>query len=399
MQAAAEIAVRASVPDSVPYTAALVAIDNRDGSVRAVVPGSQYRRAGFDLAIQGLRQTGSAFKAITVTAALENGFSPEDRVYAGSRCTFDMGRYAKPWNVRNYDGASYGTLTLTKALAVSSNCAFARVALALGPEKIADMGRRLGITHHLEPVPSMTLGTNAVSPLDMATALSTIAADGVHHEPRFYTTVESRHGDVLIADEPTGEQVIDPQVARTATDMLTHVVTEGTGRRAGLEHPVAGKTGTNQQYRDAWFVGFTAQLTTAVWIGNPDAQVPIVINGSRVTGGLYPAQIWHDFMEAAMQGEPLVSFVPPDETLWPRAGSITERGRNVAAPRPVPIPESTTTTSAPASEEKHRRGRSERQAPPTSTASPSTTSPPTSTPATTSPTASPPDPPAADGGT
>jgi penicillin-binding protein 1A len=330
------------------YTAAMAVVDNHDGGVRAIVPGTPFQHAGFIFATQGARQTGSSFKAITLTTALENGFSPNDLVNASGHCSFRYDKSLPPWEVENYEGESLGTVTLTKALAKSSNCAFSRVAMAVGPQKIVDMAHRLGIERPLEAVPSITLGTQSVSPLDMAAAFSVLAADGVRHPAHFIDRVETADGKVLIDNDGPGQQVIDPQVARTATWMLEKVITQGTasGSLGGLGLTAAGKTGTNDQHRDAWFVGYTPQYTAAVWMGNPDAQVPIVVDGVRVVGGMYPARMWGDFMTAAVEGEPSDSFIEPDESRWPSARQITEFGRSTAplrpririAPPPPPMP-------------------------------------------------------------
>lgn len=340
LQSFAEQAVDANLPPGTPYTATLVAIENDTGAVRAMVPGNSVANAGFNLATQGTRQTGSAFKAITLAAALEAGFSPDDRVNASGECRFRFDDGSPEWNVHNYDGRSMGNVSLTTAIANSSNCAFARVVLAIGAQRVVDVAHRLGIERPLQPFPSITLGAQAVSPLDMATAFSTIAADGVHHPPRFVERVEAAGGDLLFEERPEPEVALQPETARTLTHMLREVIDDGTGTRADIGRPAAGKTGTNQAYRDAWFVGYTPQLTASVWIGNRDAQVPVVIEGTRVTGGSYPARIWHDFMQRAHEGLPVLSFPEPDEDLWPRAGSVTQDGRSTYRPRPRPrVPE------------------------------------------------------------
>jgi len=346
-QAAAELAVRNILPDDVPYTATLVAIENGTGAVRAMVPGTSFSHAGFNLATQGTRQTGSSFKVFTLAAAIDAGYSPDDRVNASGECEFDMGENAAPWKVENYDGRGMGNVTLTSAIARSSNCAFARVALALGPEKIVDMAHRLGIERELEPVPSITLGTQPVSPLEMAAAFSTLASEGLRRPPRFIERVEARDGTVLIGEPPAPERVLDTEVARTVTSMLSEVIDDGTGTGADFGRPAAGKTGTNQAHRDAWFVGYTPQMTAAVWIGNADAQIPIEIDGTRVTGGSYPARIWRDFMRAVHDGAPVLEFTAPDEARWPRAGSISEEGRALRPRAPAPAPSTTVAPSDP----------------------------------------------------
>jgi penicillin-binding protein 1A len=336
LQFLAQLAVLKRLPAGGEYTAAMAVVDNHDGGVRAIVPGTPFQHAGFILATQGARQTGSSFKAITLATALENGFSPNDLVNASGHCTFNYDRSLPPWEVENYEGESLGTVTLSQAIAKSSNCAFARVAMAVGPQKIVDMAHRLGIERPLEAVPSITLGTQSVSPLDMAAAFSVLAADGVRHPAHFIDRVENSDGKVLIQNSDPAKQVIDPQVARTATWMLEKVITQGTaaGSLSGRGLTAAGKTGTNDQHRDAWFVGYTPQYTAAVWMGNGDAQVPIIVNGVKVVGGMYPAQMWGDFMQAAVAGLPPASFIEPLQIFWPAPRQITEFGRSTAPLRP-----------------------------------------------------------------
>jgi penicillin-binding protein 1A len=329
----------ASLPTKA-YTASMVVIDNATGAVRAVYPGANFHANGFDLATQGARQTGSAFKAITLAAALEAGFSPNDLVNANGHCTLVYDPRVPPWNLENYEGESLGTVTLTEALAKSSNCAFARVAIALGPQHIVDMAHRLGIARPLEAVPSITLGTEEVTPLDMAGALSVIASDGVRRTPHFIDRVEAANGNVLFQNSTVGTRVLSPQIARTETEMLEHVIRDGTARGTlgQFPRPAAGKTGTNDRSRDVWFIGYTPQLTAAVWVGNPSAQIPVVINGTYQVGGEYPARIWGEFMSAALLGQPALDFTPPNAALWPPARMISETGRAVIAPPTPPTP-------------------------------------------------------------
>jgi penicillin-binding protein 1A len=388
-----ELLAQRAVQDQLPagqYTAAMVVIDNSSGAVRAVVPGTSFQHAGFDLATQGLRQTGSSFKGITLAAALTDGFSPFDSVNASGHCTFYFPG-APPWDLHNFEGESFGTISLTDALAKSSNCAFARVALAIGPQSIVDMAHKLGIARPLEAVPSITLGTQSVSPLDMATAYSTIAADGVRHNTHFIDRVNTPDGKLLFSNQPDPQQVLDPQTARTETWMLTHVIKNGTasGSLGNFPRPAAGKTGTNDQHRDAWFVGYTPQLTAAVWMGNPDAQVPIIVNGVRVVGGMYPAKIWGDFMGAALQDQPVLDFLAPDQSLWPAPGSITEFGRNAhrqfaadqspstnqTSPPPTTAPAATVPPAPPPTSPPKRPGHKKRSPVTATTAAKSPTSP------------------------
>jgi penicillin-binding protein 1A len=320
MQAMAEQAVRERLPES-PFTAALVAIDPGDGSVRALVGGPNFADAKYNLATQGARQAGSSFKTIALAAWLAAGRSPEDLVDATAPCSFPTPGAPEPtWNVDNYEGGSGQLLvtTLREATVKSSNCAYARVSLAMGPDKIVEMAKRLGIAHPLPNVPSIVLGSAEVSPLEMASVYATLAADGIRRPPVFIRRVDGPDGQVILENAPAEERVLEPQVARTVTDVLRGVVERGTGRKAAIGRPVAGKTGTAQEWRDAWFAGYTPQLAAAVWMGSPTGQQSMAdVGGIHVTGGSYPAQIWGQFMGAAMAPVPPREFDPADAAAWP----------------------------------------------------------------------------------
>ena len=360
LQLLADYAVRTTLPPG-EFTAALVALDNSNGAVRAIVGGPDFNVEKFNLATQGVRQTGSAFKAITTATALDLGYSPNDTVNGSAPCSFPMPGGA-PWNVGGHGG---GVMSLTSALAGSINCAFARVAFAVTPQKIVDMAGRLGIdTEPFVAVPSITLGANPTSVLDMAEAFSVFAAEGVHHAPMYVTKVEGPDGSVIFDDAGQSEQVLRPNVACSLTYMLEHVVTGGTGTAAGIDRPVAGKTGTTQRNGDAWFVGYTPQLTAAVWMGNAAAVVPM----PGVYGGTYPARIFATFMRSAHEGLPVVDFTPPDMSQWPSPQFIDENGRRYGYSYSPPT---SSTTSVP-STTSHTRPPHTRPA--TTTTLPSTTS-------------------------
>jgi penicillin-binding protein 1A len=183
----------------------------------------------------------------------------------------------------------------------------------LCPGRVVAMAERLGVDVSAEQAhaPSIALGAANVTPLEMASAYGTLANEGVHHPPVLFTRV-SHHGATLFQNDSPGERRISASLADKVTDVLKGVVQQGTGTAARIGWPAAGKTGTTQDYRDAWFVGYTRQLTTAVWMGYPGREVSMLdVGGIRVTGGSYPARIWHDFMAAAMVGEPALDWATP----------------------------------------------------------------------------------------
>jgi penicillin-binding protein 1A len=353
----------AQLPQS-QITAAMVVIDNSNGAVRAVVGGPNYQLSKYNLAIQGTRQTGSSFKGITLAEALDEGYSPNDHV-AGTPIVWPIPGSA-PWNVHT-DCSNKPITNLTDAIAASDNCAFARTVISLGPghggsdgaRKVIDMAGRLGIdTTSLDPVPSITLGTSPTSPLQMASAYSTFADNGMHYPPMFITKVENSAGKVIYDDQGTGAQVISAQNAETETQMLTGVITHGTASgSANIGRPAAGKTGTTDQHSDAWFIGYTPQLTAAVWMGYPDSESSMVPVLGHVFGGTYPAQMWAAFMNSALANQPVAQFTQPDQSLWPAAQFIDVTGRSLrpflVLPPPPPAsiapaaPPNTPATTAP----------------------------------------------------
>jgi penicillin-binding protein 1A len=315
LQQQAQEAVKNGIPGGTDVTAALASVDPATGAVRALVGGGDYGANQFNAARDGAgRQTGSAFKVFTLVAALRAGHVSSEPIDGNSPCPIpNPGGTPDPWLPENYEGHTFGALTLADATAQSSNCAFARLASSVGVDAVARTAQEMGIQAPLQPVPSMTLGTSSVPPLQMAAAYATLAADGVARTPHVVARVEGPDGRVLLENDGAPRPVLDPQVARVATSVLGGVVTRGTGKAAALpDRPVAGKTGTAQDYQDAWFVGYTPQLATAVWMGDVNGERPMRgIGGIDVTGGSYPARIWRQFMAAAHAGLPVMAFPAP----------------------------------------------------------------------------------------
>jgi len=288
--------------------ATLVAIDPRTGAVRAMAAlEPSHRRRRFNLASQSRRQAGSAFKVFTLAAAVERGISlssvwrgPASLTIPSRRCLNANGR----WVVHNFADESTGTMTLRQAIAHSINTIFAQVVMRVGPAHVVAVAHRMGIRSPLKPVCSITLGPEGVSPLEMTGAFGTLAAGGVHHRPTALRRVVAANGNALLRLRPTGRRALARPVAERITQALTGVVRAGTGRAADPGRPAAGKTGTAEDFKDAWFCGYVPQLAACVWIGYPRAEIPMRnIDGfAQVVGGSIPARIWHDFMVAALRG-------------------------------------------------------------------------------------------------
>jgi penicillin-binding protein 1A len=357
LQSIARLRVAEQLPDTDGrFNAALVSVDPRTGAVRALVGGPGFEESQFNLVTDGIgRQPGSSFKMFTLVAAFEAGYGPRDTIAGYSPCSVAVPGQ-KPYSPGNYEGSRGGTTTLTSQTARSTNCAFIRLSQIVGLDQVARVAHRMGIPARvpIDAIPSMPLGSKEVHPLDMASAYATLAADGVYRSPYFVDRVEDADGKTIFETDTKGEQVISEHVARMTTQVLQEVVKRGTGTRARLtDREVAGKTGTAEENSDAWFVGYTPQLATAVWMGNPLKRDRMVIRGTEVTGGLYPARIWAAFMKDAMAGLPAIDFTPPDPKLIPRARYLDPRRLRQgyvepASGYPTTRRYRTTTTVAPA---------------------------------------------------
>ena len=317
-QQTAEAKVAEIVPDSDGrFTAALVSVEPQTGAVRALVGGTGFDRSKFNLVTQGGRQTGSAFKVFTLLAALEAGNIPNDTILGTSPCQIPNPGAVDPlWEPKNVEGNGGGVMTLTEATVNSVNCAYARLIKILGPEKVVEVAKRMGVTSPLQPNLSLTLGTDDVTPLDMASAYATLAADGERRAPYFIDQVKGPDGKVLIEAERTAERAVSTHHARTANQILTHVVGRGTGTAAyipGWAGGVAGKTGSTDNNTNAWFVGYTPELSTAVWMGSPTDYIEMAnVGGIRVYGGTYPARVWGAYMRELVADKSPQRFPLPD---------------------------------------------------------------------------------------
>lgn len=310
LQKKAEKAVRNGIGTSASGPeGALVSIDPRTGHVKALVGGRDYHKRKFNLATQGHRQPGSSFKTFVLVAAINEGMPPGFGVDSSSPAYIPT--KPKPWVVGNSEGSGRGVISLASATAASVNTVFARVAWEIGSDKVAQMAKRMGIQTKIPALPSISLGAANVTPLEMASAYGTLATGGVLHKPVVIAKVKDSNGEVIFTASKRGKRVLKKEVARASTDVLRRVITGGTARRAQIGRPAAGKTGTSQNYRDVWFVGYTPQLVTAVWVGHLQER-PVRVNGRNAFGGTVCAPIWAEFMRGALAGQPALEF--------PRAG-------------------------------------------------------------------------------
>ena len=294
---------------------ALVALDP-SGAIKAMVGGRNYADSQFNRAVAAKRQPGSSFKPFVYLAALEKGLTPDT-------VREDAPISVKGWNPENYSREYFGPVTLTKALSLSLNTVAVRLGLEVGPKAVVAVAHRLGITSDLEPVPSIALGSSEVTPLEMVSAYAAFATGGVGVQPHVITRVRTAGGKQLyLRRNASFGRVIDPQYVAMMNAMLQETLLTGTARKAELPGwQAAGKTGTSQEWRDAWFVGYTSYLVAGVWLGNDDGSPT-----KKVSGGNLPVEIWSRFMKAAHQGVPV-------------AGLPLGAWRNAEAPNPgAPLP-------------------------------------------------------------
>jgi 1A family penicillin-binding protein len=293
---------------------ALVAVETRSGAVKAVVGGRNYLETQYNRAVQHNRQPGSNFKPFLYYSAFEKeGLSPAS-VVEDKSVTIPV-KGAADWVPKNFEREYQGPIILKKALSESINTVAAQLVALTGPEAVIEVARRCGIKSPLKPVYSVALGTSGVSPLEMASAFATFATGGIQHDPFFIWRVEDAYGRILEEHIVNSRSALDPEITYQIVDMMQEVVDHGSGksiRHLGFELPAAGKTGTSNGYRDAWFTGFTPTLSTSIWLGFDKNKGLRDKRGWGITGGRGAAPIWGEFMKKATAGEPPRAFLQPD---------------------------------------------------------------------------------------
>ena len=376
MQRAANRAVTEELDYDDDPASAVVAIDPRSGAIKtmtAVTPGRTGNQ--FNLAAQARRQAGSTFKTFVLTQAVSEGINPDTTSYLSAPLYYQPYPDQEPWEVSTYSHSYLGSTSITQATLASDNTVFARLTLDLGAEKVAAMANRLGVASSLKTkegayVPSVGLGSIGVSPLDMASAYATIAAGGIYSKPMAIQKVTfAPRADGTVEEDrswgkPKRRRVIADWVAAEVTEILEQNIQSGTGVGANIGRTAGGKTGTTENHADAWFCGITPTLSTTVWVGYPQAEIPMTsVHGISVAGGTFPATIWRLFMEEAIgptperdfpeaQSEPIWhSFTPghyggseppPSYYYEPPAEetpTTTQEQPPPAAPQPPPPPE------------------------------------------------------------
>ncbi len=301
-------AARVSLEQNSGAQGALVAIDNATGGIKAMVGGRDFSESKFDRATQALRQVGSSFKPYVYTAVIDQGGSPDDTIL-DEPITFDT--VSGPYSPHNYDEKFEGIITLRRALAQSRNIPALKLAAKVGIKSVIDYAGRFGITAKLPPYLPVALGAAEITLIEQTSAYSVFPNDGVRVTPRYITKVTDYEGRVLEEDYPDVKDVVSARTARIMTSMLREVVLHGTGIAASkMPFPVAGKTGTTNDFTDAWFVGFSPAMTCGVWVGFDEKKTL----GAKETGAHAALPIWMNFMNAAMAGKDPGQFEPPPES-------------------------------------------------------------------------------------
>jgi penicillin-binding protein 1A len=283
--------------------AAMVAIDNPTGEIKALVGGYSFEDSKFNRATQAYRQVGSSFKIYVYADALEKGSTPFDTIVDAPFTAISGGQ---PYSPRNYDEKFEGTITLRRALAGSRNVPAVKLAEKVGISSVVETAKRFGITTPLPPYLPLALGSADMKLIEHVSAFTVFPDDGIRIDPHMIRRVTSYDGALLEEARPSIHEVVSPDVARTMTAMLEEVIQFGTGIQAkALKRPAAGKTGTTQDYTDAWFVGFTPQITAGVWVGYDDKQISL---GKKETGARAALPIWLEFMQNGLAGMPVLDF-------------------------------------------------------------------------------------------
>jgi penicillin-binding protein 1A len=326
LQDSAREAINSYYGDPSGPSSAIVAIDPTNGKIRAMASSGTYTQRNFNLAAQGHRQPGSAFKTFVLTTAIRKGVDPDSTYYTSKPLYINDPKFGK-WDVKTFGNTYIGTVSLTRATLSSDNTVYAQLILDLGPKEVCKTAKLLGITTKLDCYPAEGLGglTRGVTPLEMAGAYATLASGGIRHRPTGIERVVFPDGKSENLASSPGKRVLTDGQAYEVTKVLKMNVQSGTGTAANYGCPAAGKTGTTDEAKDAWFVGYTPKLSAAVWVGYPDAG--IAMPGAQ--GGTYAAPVWHAFMVPA-HGEYCDDFPQPKQfaEFHPFFGKYSSTGRS-----------------------------------------------------------------------
>ncbi|MCE5330326.1 penicillin-binding protein, partial [bacterium] len=310
LQAKAENAFKKVFPESIGPSYSLVSVDSNNGYIYALVGGKDYKLSKFNIATQGKRQPGSVFKVPVLLESIIKNIPPETKFNPNGPITIDIAG-SKPWKVDNYGGEKFqeplNPMTITDATIHSVNVVYAQLVMQVGADNVEKLLNNMNISD-IGSNPAIALGglEKGITPLDVSKIFTTIASGGVYHEPVCILKITDSKGNILYEYDPqtntSTKRVLEEPQAFLATQILQRVINEGTGKGANIGRPAAGKTGTTSDLRDAWFAGYTPELTTIVWMGYQDSNRAMEpINKRAVTGGAFPAQIWGEYMKEALK--------------------------------------------------------------------------------------------------
>jgi penicillin-binding protein 1A len=345
LQAAALQAIENRWSDPSGPASALVSIDPSNGHIVAMASSGSFETSQFNLAAQGHRQPGSSFKPFVLTAAIRQGMNPDSTYYSGQApVTLTLDDGITTWTVNNAEGGGAGTLSVRAATVASVNAVFAQLDLDVGPDQVRETAYDMGVTTHLDGFPAEGIGglRIGVTPLEMANAYATLASGGIRNTATAISKVEFPNGDTDAPSDEERTRAFSDGIAYEVTDVLKGVITSGTGTAASIGCAgQAGKTGTTDDYTDAWFVGYTPRFSTAVWVGYPNARTSM---GGGAFGGTYAAPVWHDYMTVA-QGADCPDFPAPENPVefstWSGSHTVSQpsadpRYDTTGGPRPGP---------------------------------------------------------------
>jgi penicillin-binding protein 1A len=401
LQRLANKAMRDILPYRTDPATAIVSVEPGTGAIRAMTAITRNANTQFNLAAQSARQAGSTFKTFVLASAIEQGVDPDTTYYTSAPFTCSIGPWCQgePWTVHTYENTYLGSVSITRATLSSDNTVFAQLTLDVGPQYVWNMAHRLGV--HMspdKPVASIGLGSLSVSPLDMAAAYATFPAMGIYAKPMAITKVILPGGHVDKDSgwgKPQTKRALSEAVAWKVTDVLRQNAQYGTGAGSGDGiHPNAGKTGTTENHADAWFDGYTRQLSTVVWMGYPKGEIPMLnVHGQAVAGATFPVPIWHEYMAAALWHHKVLDFQLPDK--YPTWRSITRGRYGSFGSYYTPTYSSSTTTTTTATTTTRKTAPPPQQKTPAKKPSPARPKPkatpaPPATPTPTPPTATPP---------
>jgi len=321
LQKNAQEAISRVFPEKIDPSYSLICADPHNGYIYALIGGKDYKESKFNIATQGKRQPGSVFKTMVLMESVRQNISSSNEFNPNGPLTIDM-EEGPDWIVNNYANQKFGEkMSIADATTKSVNVVFAQLIMQIGAENVESLCNEMEI-YDIGNNPAIALGglEIGITPMDVSKVFSTLASGGVYNKPVSILKITDAQGNILYQYDPdielNNKRILDESISYYITGILKSVIDSGTGRGANIGRPAAGKTGTTSNYKDAWFAGYTPELVTVVWMGNPESSESMEpINDRVVVGGTYPADIWREFMTLALEDQPINDFIKPAEEL------------------------------------------------------------------------------------